>query len=36
LHPEKLIATTILLAEAPAALMAMDKERAPGITVINL
>ena len=36
LHPEKLIATTISLEEAPAALMAMDKERAPGITVINL
>ncbi len=36
LHPEKLIATTITLEEAPEALMAMDQDRAPGITVIAL
>jgi len=33
LHPEKLIATTISFEEIPAALMVMDQDRAPGITV---
>jgi threonine dehydrogenase-like Zn-dependent dehydrogenase len=36
LQPQRLITRRISLAEAPAALAALDRESAPGITVIVL